>query len=183
MIGGVMDPLALFLERVGQMQASSVLELGTKRSKPKRSTMHRSWVPQASEFLGTDFQEGLDVDIVADVHQLGSSVGGRQFDVVISCSTFEHIQYPWIAAEEIAKVLKPGGLIYVQTHHSFPIHAYPYDYWRFTREGLETLFAERFGFKTLASAYQHRSFIANFHIPWLARHPSYLNVSLVAERL
>src|SRR6202023_2373035 len=48
-----------------ELEAPSVLELGTKQAVPGHSTMHRDWVPHASEFLGTDIEHGADVDIVA----------------------------------------------------------------------------------------------------------------------
>ncbi|MEJ2424420.1 MAG: hypothetical protein P8101_08130 [Candidatus Thiodiazotropha sp.] len=42
------------------------------------------------------------------------------------------MQYPWLAVEEISRILSLGGLVAVQTHHAFPLHAYPQDYWRYT---------------------------------------------------
>ncbi len=56
------------------------------------------------------YGEGIDVDIVADVHKLSQTTGEEQFDIVISCSSFEHFKYPHLAAHEIMKALKTGGL-------------------------------------------------------------------------
>src|SRR5262245_56100146 len=90
--------LDLFHERCASMERPRVLELGTARVDPSRSTRRDAWVPHAREYLGTDIQAGNDVDIVADVHRLADVVGDEQFDIVIACSTFEHYKYPHLAA-------------------------------------------------------------------------------------
>ncbi|MET0041945.1 MAG: hypothetical protein ABW100_00280, partial [Candidatus Thiodiazotropha sp. 6PLUC3] len=87
-----------FFKEAEKISGPRVLELGTKRSKPNRSTLHKNWVPHASSYVGTDFVDGDDVDIVADIHTLSKTLGENAFDIIISCSTFEHIQYPWLAA-------------------------------------------------------------------------------------
>ena len=174
-----MQALEMFIDKMRNIDAPVVLELGVKRSKPDVCTMHRDWVPHAAEFLGTDFQDGLDVDIVADAHSLSSSVGENRFDGIISCSTFEHIQYPWLASVEICKSLKPGGVVFIQTHQSYPLHAYPYDYWRYTKESLSTLFCEKAGFEILDVMYEFPCDIVSEESDCSA-HESYLNVCLLA---
>jgi SAM-dependent methyltransferase len=140
-----------FIARCAELPAPSVLELGTLQSRPGRSTMHRDWVPHASEFLGTDIQAGPDVDIVADLHRLTDVVGVERFDVILSCSTFEHLKYPTVAAHELMKALKVGGVLYVQTHQTFPLHGYPNDYFRFSRDALASLFGTQMGFEVVAT--------------------------------
>ena len=71
-----------------------VLEIGTKRSIKDRSTMHKDWIPHAKEYLGCDVENGIDVDIVCDVHKLSETLGVESFDVIITCSGFEHFKYP-----------------------------------------------------------------------------------------
>lgn len=172
-----------FLALLRARPAPRVLELGTRRSNPDRCTLHRDWAPHAAEFVGTDFEDGLDVDVVADVHALSGALGENRFDAIISCSTFEHIQYPWIAAVELARVLAPGGLLFVQTHQSFPLHAYPHDYWRFTTDALRTLFGAQAGFETLGTEYVFRCRIANDRDPHIEPLPSYLNVHALARKV
>lgn len=173
-----------FVEMVKKMKAPVVFELGTKQSIPGRSTMHKEWVPQASAFIGIDFEEGGDVDYVADAQHLSRDLmkyPHRECDVFISCSTFEHIQNPFLAAEEICKVVRPGGLIMVQTHQTFPLHAYPYDYWRYTVDSLRHLFT-RPGVEILDAAYQFPANIMSAKEPNAKDFPAYLNVCLVARK-
>jgi len=177
-----MGPINLFLELMAQRESPSVLETGTCRSIPERSTLHRDWVPHAAEYIGTDFQNGVDVDVVADIHSLSTVFGENRFDAVISTSTFEHVQYPWIAAVEICKVLRPEGLVFIHTHQTYPLHAYPNDYWRFSTDGLKTLFREEIGFKVLDTGYQFLSHIISRPEPIPSVASSYLNALLLAEK-
>jgi hypothetical protein len=143
-----------FISRCQAMKNPRVLELGTKRSILSRSTRRDEWVPNAGEYLGTDIESGMDVDIVADVHRLTQVTGEEQFDIIISSSTFEHLKYPHLAAHEIMKALRVGGLLLIQTHQTFPLHAYPYDYFRFSRQALAGLFGTQMGFHVIETDYE-----------------------------
>lgn len=58
---------------------------------------------------------------------------------------------PWIVAEEIAKILKIGGLVCIETHFSFGEHEMPWNFFQFNSEGLKVLFNSRLGFEVLDS--------------------------------
>lgn len=177
-----MSILDLFLEDARQLKAPRVLELGTLQSVPGRSTMHRDWLPNASEWLGTDIAAGPDVDIVADAHRLSAFVGIESFDIIVSCSTLEHIRYPMLAAHEIMKSLKASGLLFVQTHFAFPIHGYPSDYHRFTREALESLFPAQMGMRSQAD-YEFPCRIVSERDPNTERFDAFLNVCLIGQKV
>jgi SAM-dependent methyltransferase len=164
------------------MERPRVLELGTKRSVEGRSTLHNEWVPNAGDYLGTDIESGEDVDIVADVHRLTQVTGEEQFDAIISCSTFEHLKYPHLAAHELLKALRVGGVLFIQTHQSFPLHAYPYDYFRFSREALAGLFGTQMGFRVVAADYEFPVKLYSPRSPGIVEMPSFLNVRLYGEK-
>jgi hypothetical protein len=164
-----------FLEYCNKIINPRVLELGTKQSYPGRSTMHKEWIPNASVFHGSDIEAGVDVDIVADVHKLSEVVGCGEYDIIITCSSFEHFKYPHIAALEISKVLSLGGVVFVQTHSTFPIHAYPYDYFRFTCEALSGCFGTQNGIEVKKTDY---AFPATISSDADGIHPAWLNVNL-----
>jgi SAM-dependent methyltransferase len=172
-----------FLNHCRAMPDPRVLELGTKRSNPDRSTRHEAWVPHAAEYLGTDIEVGIDVDLVADVHRLAEVVGTEQFDVIISCSTFEHFKYPHLAAHQIMKALKIGGVLFIQTHHTYPFHSYPYDYFRFSREALAGLFGTKMGFRVFATDYEFPARVLSPRVPGIASGPAFLNVRLYGEKI
>jgi SAM-dependent methyltransferase len=174
--------LAAFMERSASMERPRVLELGTRRSQPDMSTRHDEWVPHASEYVGSDIQEGLDVELVADVHRLTNVTGIESYDIIISCSTFEHFKYPHLAAHEILKALRVGGLLFVQTHQTFPLHAHPFDHFRFSTEALAGLFGTRMGFETIELCYEFPSRIHSPTARHLAYGPAFLNVCLFGEK-
>ena len=144
--------------------------------------MHRDWVPHAAEFLGTDIEAGADVDIVADLHRLSEVVGEERFDVILSASTFEHLKYPTVAAHELMKALKVGGLIYVQTHQAYPLHGYPHDYFRFSREALASLFGTQMGMEVVATNNDFPIRLYSRRVPGLQTGPAFLNTTLWAEK-
>ncbi len=177
-----MDVLTRFLSALDRLIQPEILEMGTKRSNPERSTTHQEWAPHAARWVRTDLEPGLDVDVVADAHRLSHVFGTCVFDAVVSCSVFEHLRFPWLVAQEIAHILKPGGFVFVQTHQTFPLRAYPYDYWRFSREALTALFEEVAGMEVLATDYEFPCRILSERDPSTADGEAYLNVRLLGRK-
>lgn len=62
------------------------------------------------------------------------------FDAVISKAAFEHMVRPWEMAAEIYRVLKPGGLVHVDTAFMQPVHGDPYHFFNMTLEGAKEIF-------------------------------------------
>lgn len=87
--------------------------------------------------IGCDLQAGPGVDRVDDIHRLAmpdNSVG-----TMLCLETLEHVADPLRAVAEMCRVLRPGGLLAISSLMFFPIHAHPWDYWRFTPEGFDLL--------------------------------------------
>jgi SAM-dependent methyltransferase len=89
---------------------------------------------------------GSGLDLVADAHALPFPDGS--FDFVFSLAVFEHLHSPWIAAREIARVLRPGGRAYTLAAFLQPLHGYPDHYFNTTESGLARLFADDFEIQT-----------------------------------
>jgi len=53
--------------------------------------------------------------------------------------------------------LRKGGYLFIDTHQTFKLHGYPYDYYRFSREALESLFPNNFGLHIIHSFYHHET--------------------------
>lgn len=64
----------------------------------------------------------------------------ESFDAVISMDVLEHVTDPFAAAREIARVLKPGGVLYIDLPFLQHEHGYPHHYFNATRMGLRQLF-------------------------------------------
>jgi SAM-dependent methyltransferase len=87
-----------------------------------------------------------------DICEPLESVPGGRFDLVFSHNAFEHFHEPFIAAENITKLIKPGGLLMVSTVFAYHQHMSPSDYFRYTDEGLKYIFT-KYGFETLECGY------------------------------
>jgi SAM-dependent methyltransferase len=88
--------------------------------------------------------------IIADITNCRDQIADESFDVVFSSDVFEHIDRPWLAAEEITRILRTGGVAITATVWSWRNHPCPIDYWRFSPECLEFLFS---GLTTLEKGY------------------------------
>jgi len=94
-----------------------------------------------------DVEDSENVDVVGSVYKLPFE--DNEFDSLISTEMLEHIEYLDKAISEMSRVLKAGGNILVSVPQTGGMHSEPYDYWRFTRYGLASMF-ERNGFKVVA---------------------------------
>ncbi|PNH88033.1 hypothetical protein C1M56_11680 [Vibrio diazotrophicus] len=82
------------------------------------------------EYIGVDFSEGKNVDVVLENPYI-IPLDDNSFDIIVSSSCFEHSEFFWVSWLEILRILKPGGLIYINVPSNGYIHRYPVDCWRF----------------------------------------------------
>jgi SAM-dependent methyltransferase len=184
-------PHAAFVAAARQVRADAhVLEVGTKQSIEGRVTHvhgHFGLVPREN-YTMADVEAGNDVDVIADLHALPADWTNR-FAAVVAVSVFEHLERPWIAAKEIARVLAPGGFCYIATHQTFPLHGYPSDFFRFSKEALKLIFEDA-GLQVVEAGYQFRTKISvpdeivpsSYQETWNAAFASYMAVNLYAEK-
>jgi SAM-dependent methyltransferase len=66
-------------------------------------------------------------------------INSDRFDLIISVQVLEHVEHPLPAIKEMARVLKQGKLIFLSTNFLYPRHGEPYDFFRFTENGLRLL--------------------------------------------
>jgi SAM-dependent methyltransferase len=80
-------------------------------------------------------------DVVGDIQNMPFS--DNSFDAVICLAVLEHVQRPWEAADEMLRVLRPGGVLFGYVPFLSPYHAMPGyygDYFRYTDDGIASLF-------------------------------------------
>ena len=58
---------------------------------------------------------------------------------------------------QIARALRPRGVVFLTTHQTFKLHGYPFDYFRFSTRALEALFEPALGVDVNASWYEHEA--------------------------
>ena len=180
-----------FWERLRAMSSPRVLECGTRGwngRPPKHCKKHILETNPSAQWTGTDVEAGEDVDVVADLHSISNHFPPKHFDAIFCASVFEHLRRPWIAARDMVAILRPGGLLFLQSHQSFPLHGYPHDYFRFSREAIAELFCEELGWHVIASEYGFPCKIIPSSndvktLDWNFEAESYLNVEALIKRL
>lgn len=95
------------------------------------------------ELINTDFVAFPHIDIVADFLE-PLPIRSESIDAVVSISVFEHLAKPQFVADEVARILKPGGIFYLATPFLYPFHGAPYDFTRWSLPGLKQLLGDSF---------------------------------------
>jgi len=138
-----------FLNTLHALPTGHVLEIG---SRARSGITRRELVPKQLQYVGLDVCAGPNVDLVADAHRLADAVPAEHFDAVFALSVFEHLAMPWKVAIEINKVLRRGGLVFVQTPQTWPLHDEPFDFWRYSTDTWPCLFNPSTGFEIVRVA-------------------------------
>ena len=93
------------------------------------------------EYIGVEIEtddkrEGI---IYYDGHRL--PFADERFDSIISSEVFEHIDNVEEILAELYRVLKDGGVMLLTVPFVYPKHCWPFDYKRYTTQGLKSLVA------------------------------------------
>ena len=104
------------------MQGITVVDVGSKDVNGSlRTQAHNTW-----NYLGADFDEGKGVDtIISDPDCL--PFPDDYADAVISSSCFEHSEFFWLTFNEMVRIAKVGGLIYINAPSNGDYHRFPVD--------------------------------------------------------
>jgi SAM-dependent methyltransferase len=84
------------------------------------------------------------VDVFGDGQRLPFRDGS--FGTLLSLEVLEHVPDPDRCLAEFARVLEPGGRLLISVPFAAPLHQLPFDFYRFTPRGIETLL-QRNGFE------------------------------------
>lgn len=91
----------------------------------------------ATLFKGVDYEVAPNAPEV-DVQNL-AAYAPDAYDFVILDEILEHVERPWVAVEEVRRILKPGGCLIMSSPFMIAEHKVPKDYWRFTKDGARIL--------------------------------------------
>lgn len=127
----------LFLTRALPAVKGPILEVG---SRDYGSTENWRAVYPGNEYLGVDLSEGENVDRVVDLVEGTGGLPEEHFAVIICCSVLEHVRRPWVMAQNMTRLLRPGGAIYIAVPWVWRYHPYPDDYYRFSWRGIAEIF-------------------------------------------
>lgn len=119
---------AFFDTYVGDRKVS-VLELGALNINGGLRDFERpGW-----SYIGVDKVAGRGVDLVLTENG-PLPFQDESFDVLVATSVFEHDEFFWQTFEDLTRLLRPGGFIYLNSPSNGDVHRYPVDCWRFYPE-------------------------------------------------
>lgn len=88
-------------------------------------------------YVGTDMRKGDNVDIIVNGHDLYKKFRSESFDLAICVDTLEHDDKFWETVEQLKRVVKKGGWVFIGVPSRFcPEHDHPHDFWRFMPQGV-----------------------------------------------
>lgn len=90
-------------------------------------------------YVGLDIRKGPNVDVVVKDPYNWIEIPNETFDIVICGNTIEHVEFPWLTFQEIARVLKHGGFFCIIAPAIWEEHKYPVDCYRYYPDGLRAL--------------------------------------------
>lgn len=129
----------LFLKKFGGEIQGPILEIGSKDY--GNTVDFRSLFP-GCVYVGVDLESGKGVDDIVDFSKGIGGLDENYFNLCICCSVMEHCAQPWVIAENMTRVLAPGGKLFVSVPWVWAYHPYPDDYFRFSFSGIKALFPQ-----------------------------------------
>lgn len=81
------------------------------------------------DYTGLDAKQGSNVDVVGDAYEL--PFPDNSFDLVVSGNLLEHLAMPYLAVQEMKRVVRKNGYVIIIAPYSIHEHKYPLDYFRF----------------------------------------------------
>jgi SAM-dependent methyltransferase len=132
-----------FVDRVSRELPGNarLLDAGAGEGRFKASFAHQQYIG-VDLAIGSPDWDFSGLDTVADLAHLPFANG--TFDAVLCCQTLEHVPEPARVVTELARMLRPGGKLYLSAPQSWHQHQKPHDYFRYTSFGLRHL-VERAG--------------------------------------
>jgi SAM-dependent methyltransferase len=115
------------------------------------------------ELFNQDLQDAPHIDVAGPLHEI--PVDDGFFDTIICNAVLEHVMNPEDVMAEFARVIRPGGALYLGVPFMQPEHKDPGDYQRYTLDGL-ALLVERHGFVVRERGVVHNVYTT---LGWIAR--------------
>lgn len=115
---------------------SSILDAGAGESIYKKFFSHCNY--KAIDLaVGESRWNYANLDYVGFLHEM--PIENEMFDAVLCTQVLEHLEWPRESVKEMHRVIKPGGKLYMTVPMAQNEHQIPYDFFRYTSYGLESI--------------------------------------------
>ena len=130
-------PVRAFVERCAASlhPGAWVLDAGAGEAPYRGLFAHCDYV--TADWANSVHAGGRAADVVAPLDAL--PLADAAFDLVLSTQVLEHVAAPGDVLAELARVLRPGGELWLTVPFVGELHEEPYDFFRYTSHGLRTL--------------------------------------------
>lgn len=116
-------------------------------------------LPMVEEYISIDkgnvhqhmFTHSKEKFIDADIQELPFM--DSELDSIILTQVLEHIEEPFLALNELQRVIKDKGILVLSVPFIYQAHAVPFDYFRFSEYALENI-CKKYDFEILEFHYQ-----------------------------
>lgn len=116
----------------------SILEVGSQDINGTVRPLLTERFPEA-RYVGTDFAGGKGVDVVCNAVDLANYFAPA--DLVISTEMMEHVE-DWRGVTTALKAVTQKYLLITTRSVPYGYHGYPHDYWRYSLEDMQNIFAD-----------------------------------------
>jgi predicted SAM-dependent methyltransferase len=132
--------MALCVERYMKKDRKyRILDFGSGRSEGQRQTHRDLLVGYDCEITGVDIRYRENVDVV--MHRpYRVPMKSNSVDIIFAGQVFEHVAFFWVSFMELARVLQPGGYIFMTVPSRGHVHSFD-DCWRYYPDGMRALAA------------------------------------------
>jgi SAM-dependent methyltransferase len=130
-----------WLKKVAKNIKGDVLSIGAMQDIDCEGDVYRHYFKKADSYITSDI-EG-NVEMLLDVRDM-SIIPDRRYNCVFCAGVLEHVDDFMAGMREITRILTPGGILLLGVPFRQAIHSFPYDYWRFTRFGLEYMLRDKY---------------------------------------
>jgi SAM-dependent methyltransferase len=114
------------------------LDCGAGPQNKKSFIENQNYIYESSDFENIfDKNSLVKQTYICNVENM--PISSDRFDLIISVQVLEHVEHPLVAIREMARILKQNRFIFLSTNFLYPRHGEPFDFFRFTENGLSLL--------------------------------------------
>ena len=128
------------------------------------------WVQRGREsvtsYVGIDIHDGPRVDIVIEPDR-SWPIDDTSVDCILFNQVLEHVASPHQVLAELARVLRPGGVLLATVPFIYPAHGLPHDYARFTINGIQRMFEQDYEVVEIVPLGRVGTSLATIFLSWI----------------
>jgi SAM-dependent methyltransferase len=128
-----------FFKNIDPNKTITVLDVGSQCIPGQSNTYKVFFNEKQFNYIGLDMAEGYNVDIILKKPYQWDEISDDFCDALICGQVFEHIEFPWFTISEIARVVKPDGLICIIVPSMAVLHRYPVNTCNYFSDGMIAL--------------------------------------------